>query len=316
MDADLYLRYEGAVPGRPMDIPLSDLGKSLLGFDRVVRDFARVCRLEAEIEVVATSRREGSLIIDALVRIQEAAGQLPIASTDHLLDFLCLCSEEAWRTAVAFFSDITEIHKTVNDYFRKYPLDLALFVALIPMLLHLARRQKATPEPSDKRVPERIAKELHALIQQNGFGQAVSPVVDGAVVSIEISTDSDFRENSDRVDQTNVEDLLGKESEILPELKDGHECKLKGAITSLKSTRGDSLTFHLERKDKAYNLDLLPPEGKTTKSYTQFYKEDVSIRATVERASPYRKPRLQLGDIALVQPRLDFDGEHGEGSPS
>ena len=74
-----------------------------------------------------------------------------------------------------------------------------------------------------------------------------------------------FQRNFDKIDQTNVDDLLGKEDEILPELRDGILCHLKGEITSLKSTRGDSLTFHLEQKDKAFNLDLLPPKGKTTK---------------------------------------------------
>ncbi|GAG20721.1 unnamed protein product, partial [marine sediment metagenome] len=255
------------------------------------------------VEVVATSRREGSLIVDTLVNIQEVADQLPIVSTDHLLDFLRLCSEETWQTAIAFFNDISEIHDTINDYFRKYPLNLALFVGLVPLLLRLARRQKKSPEPSDKKVPERIAKELYMLVQRNGFGQAVFPIVNETAVSIEVSTDPQFHKHFDKIDHANVENLLGRENEILPELRDGHDCQLKGEITSLKSTRGDSLTFHLEQEDKTYNLDLLPPEGKTTKSYTQFYKEHVSIKATVKRVSLYKKPKLHLGEIALVAPK-------------
>lgn len=309
MSTNLYLRYEGSDSESPSDIPLSDLGRSLIGFDAVVRDFARVCRLNAELEVVATSRREGSLIVDTLVKIQEVVAQIPFESTDHLLDFLQLYSEEAWQTAVTFFSDITEIHKTINDYFRKYPLDLAIFVGLVPWLLHLTRKHKKSPKPSDKKISERIAKELHTLIQHNGFGNAVSPIVNDTVVSIEVSTDSRFRKNCDKIDQSNVEDLLGKENEILPELRNGETCQLQGEITSLKSTRGDSLTFHFESKGKLYNLDVFPPEDKTTKNYIQYYKERVHLRATVDRASLYKKPRLHLVHIALIEPKLDFNGK-------
>ena len=119
MNANLYLRYKGTDPNRPSDIPLSDLGKSLLGFDRVVSDFARICRINADIEIVATSRRRGSLIVDTLVMIQEVADQLPITSNEHLLDFLRLLSEDAWNKARDFFSELTWTHKTINDYFRK-----------------------------------------------------------------------------------------------------------------------------------------------------------------------------------------------------
>ena len=135
----------------------------------------------------------------------------------------------------------------------------------------------------------------------------INPVVNETAKSIEVSSDNNFVKNTAKIDDSNFEDYLGKDTEILPELLDGYECELRGEITSLKSTRGDSLTFQYIKKGKSYNLDLLPPSGKTTKAYTQYYKETVDLSATVERHSLFKKPKLHLLDISLTQYSLDFE---------
>jgi hypothetical protein len=81
---------------------------------------------------------------------------------------------------------------------------------------------------------------------------------------------------------------------------------LVGKITSLRGTRGDTMTFHLEHDGKTFNLDTAPPAGSTSKAFTAFYQEEVTIEAWIARDSLYKKPRLKLANIELVQPELQF----------
>ena len=164
MKSNLYLRYVGSNPQKTSEIPLSDLGNSLIGFDHVIREFAHICRLNVEIDVVATSNRQGSQIFNLLIDIRQIVENTPIESTEHLLEFLKLWSYETWQIAIDYFSEIKGIHRSLNDFLKEYPLDLAIFALLIPKLFKLARRQKDAPVPVDFNTPERIAKELYRLI--------------------------------------------------------------------------------------------------------------------------------------------------------
>jgi hypothetical protein len=100
---------------------------------------------------------------------------------------------------------------------------------------------------------------------------------------------------------------LTVDNEILPDLVNGLEVVLDGEITSLKSTRGDSLTFQWIDSGTVYNLELFPSSGKNTKNYVKFYKEKVRVTAVVERVSMYKKPKLHLLEIEHVQFSLDLD---------
>ena len=64
------------------------------------------------------------------------------------------------------------------------------------------------------------------------------------------------------------------------------------------------MTFHLEHNGKVYNLNTFPETGKTSKDYTNFYQEDVVILAWIARESLYKKPRLKLSGVELMQPEL------------
>ncbi|MDZ4184659.1 MAG: hypothetical protein U1D97_06730, partial [Desulfuromonadales bacterium] len=155
--------------------------------------------------------------------------------------------------------------------------------------------------------PQRIAKELYGLIKRNGFKGLVSPIVNETAVEIEISPNRNFRGVSAKIDEGNFEDYLTADNEILPDFVNGLEVVLEGAITSLKSTRGDSLTFQYIDAGNVYNLELFPPNGKNTKNFVRFYKENVRVFATIERISMYKKPKLHLLEIEQVQINLDFN---------
>jgi hypothetical protein len=250
----LYVRLVGADRENDSAIPLADLVKSLYGLEQVLDDFARICKLNGEIIVTANPPEEGSFVIGICVDLKMNIGQLPFDSVTHLMEFLKIASDSAWAGAVDFFKELDNIRSGVNAYFEKRTFDLALFTLAVPYLINLAKKQKKSPLPVDDKASKRISKEVHSMIRKNTFRNLLSPVINESVVSIEVSPDRNFHNATARIEDNNLEELLAKESQILPELKHGKVCKLEGSITSLKSTRGDSLTFHYFSGDGDYNL--------------------------------------------------------------
>ena len=306
MKAEFFIKYDGISEYNDSSVALRDFGESLVAFDVLVKDFGQIFRIQAEIEIYATSHRKGSYIVELIFKIHESLNSLPIESFEHLLEFLKITGDQLFENALQFFNDLKDFHKTVNDFGSKHPVDIALFALIIPWLFKIARKQRKNEMPADPKLSERIAKELYRIIRKNRFGTFINPVVNETAKSIEVSPDRYFKRNTAKIDDSNFEDYLGTDTEILPELIDGNDYELRGKITSLKSTRGDSLTFQYLHKNKSYNLDLLPPPGKTTKAYTQYYKELVDISASVERHSLFKKPKLHLFDISITQYSLNF----------
>lgn len=313
MNAEIYLRYVGAYTENDSEIPLSDLGKSLISFERLAKELASICRINGEITITATPSREGSHIVDAIVHVTTALGEQPFDNPAHLIEFLKVAGEISYEQAREYFSNVRNIHEDLNYYFSTYPFDITILSLVIAKLIKVAKSQKSTPVPIEEDLPKRIAKEVHSLINKNGFKGYISPILNESVSSIEVSPDKCFGpESTAKIDSKNFESYLTDENEILPDLVNGEQVTLDGEITSLKSTRGDSLTFHYEDGGKAYNLDLFPEVGKTTKNYIQFYKERVRVSAFVERDSMFKKPKLELGEVELIQSTLDFQEKNIE----
>lgn len=307
MKAELFLKYLGSYTENDSEIPLSDLGKSLVSFEKLVGDLVKICRINGDVVVTATVSREGSHIVDTLIHVNGTVGQLPFDSPDYLIQFLKLLGDDSWKQASKYFNDLMNIREGLNAYFGKYPIDFAVLSGVIASLIKKARQQKHNPLPEDKELPERIAKELYGLIKRNGFKGFISPIVNETAGEIEISPDRNFKVGGAKINETNFEEYLTKENEILPDFVNGLEIVLDGEITSLKSTRGDSLTFQYLDSGTVYNLELFPQNGKNTKNYVKFYKEKVRVTATIERISMYKKPKLHLTNIEQIQICLDFD---------
>jgi len=300
----LYVRLIGTDQENDSVIPLADLAKSLNGLEQVIEDFIRICRFNGELVLTAKPPEEGSFVIGICVDLKLSYGQLPFDHIKHLLDFLRLSSDTAWKEAHNFFKELNNLRGGLNLYFEKHPFDLWLLAYIVPKLIILSKKMKKSPLPPDDKTPKRVAKELHNMIKRNGFKNLLWPIINDSVESIEVSQDRSFTNNTSHIGNDDLDQLLCKDNEILPELVNGEIYKLTGVISSLKSTRGDSLTFHYITKEGCYNLDLLPPTGLDSKNYISFYKENVVINAKVDRISIYKKPKLKLVDIELTQPDL------------
>lgn len=307
MKTELFIKYTGSYTENDSEIPLSDLGKSLVSFEKLVADLIKICRINGEVVVTATATREGSHIVDTIIHINGAIGQLPFDSPEYLIQYLKLVGDDSWRKAAEYFNDLNNIREGLNSYFSQRPVDFALLSGAIAYLITKAREQKFKPVPEDTELPKRIAKELYGLIKRNGFKGFIAPIVNETAGEIEISPDKDFKYGGARINDSNFENYLTEDNEILPDFVNGVEVILEGEITSLKSTRGDSLTFQYIDSGTVYNLELFPPNGKNTKHYVKYYKEKVRVTATVERVSMYKKPKLHLSNIEQIQAVFDFE---------
>ena len=303
-----YLHFKFNPSEKDQEIDLIDLGESLVGFDKLIRHLVKITNIKGSVSIQAVRYRDGSIVVDALVCIKDLLDQLPFDNIADLLDFLKIANDLLWETAKDFFSEIKLGYELLNDYFRSHPLDLGLIVIVITTLINKAQECKKITALGNDDIPERYALELHKLIQKHVFKLAIKPIIDDKLDSIEVSSERNF-EKAARIDQNNFENYLGEDDQILPHLENGLIYNLSGEITSLKSTRGDSLTFQHSFKKKEYNLDLLPPDGETTKGFTDYYKEKVIIKAEVIRQSLYKKPKLKLITIDFQQMSL-FDVSH------
>jgi hypothetical protein len=308
MNPNLFIRFKGIDRDHDSEIDLAELGESLIGFDSLFRSFGELMRVDGQLEIKATATKEGSVIVDLIVWLQQ--GAIPFESIDDFLNLLKIAGDPAWHDAVNFFNSLDGAHKTLNDWVAKYPLDFAAFAYLLgkafEKLLKKARKNKDKPDYSDPDLPRRIAEELHKLIKHHGFRKALKPIVEDKARSIEVSSDRAFTLPA-KVDQENFQDYLAEDAQILPHLENGTTHTLKGEVTSLKGTRGDSLTFHTRHGKETFNLDVLPAEGASSKAYRQFYQETVQIEAMVIRDSLYKKPKLRLQKIDLNQSELSLE---------
>lgn len=314
MHQDLYIKYVGKKEDDSV-IPFTELGESLIGFDQSIRHMSKILRMECDVEIQARGTSEGSLIIDALLQFASAANDI-FSNLDNYLDFAKLIGKEYWNQAVEHFNAIETTRDTLNDYFSKRPLDFAIATACIANLFlvlskigkekKLKSNEEIIKELGDE-IPDRIARELIILLKKKSIYRAILPLVEDVAKSIEIDTTKEFKNPVVRIDQENFQDFLTDDDQILPEFENCMTYPFDGEITSIKSTRGDSMTFHTKIGEKVYNLDLFPEEGYTTKSYLGFYQENVHLYGTVIRKSLYKKPKLRIHKIELNQSKLKLE---------
>lgn len=304
INSSFHLRYKRVDHTDDACLDLTDLGKSLVGFDKLLRELVKITKINADVSIKATAFRDGSVIVDLLIKLQELSEQVPFDRINDLLDYLKIANDITWKEAIQFFQEISSKSKSVYDYLSVHPVELTSVSIVLVKLIEFARKNKNQPCLDCEEIPKRVAFELNRLIQKKrGFKTALKPLIEDKASSIEVSSDRKFKKRI-LIDQNNFHEYLGEEEKILPHLENGYICPLLGEIRSLKSTRGDSLTFKYVYKNKTYNLDLFPPDGVSTKKYTDYYKEKVVIEAEVVRSSLYKKPKLKLHSIDFHQQRL------------
>lgn len=305
MNSNIFIRYSFGVPKSVDEFDLSDLGKSLIGFEKLCKQLEIITKINGNVSIQAQGLREGSLIIDVLIKLEDVDHLAPFDQFEYLLEFLQLASSQYYQVALNYFQQISSKNKSVEDFLREHPLGTiglaGLYSAALVELINLAKMLKSRPLKAGEITSERVENELNKLINNNkSFRLTLQPLIDDKVSSIEVINGSEFYKQA-LIDDNNLGAYLRKEDQILPALEDGEQYRLVGRITSLKSTRGDSLTFRYHDKKKIYSLDLFPKHGETTKQYINYYLEDVNIKAEVIRTSLYKKPKLRLINISLRQ---------------
>lgn len=303
-NSSIHIRYKGVDSNDDSSLDLTCLGKSLVGFDKLLKELVKITRVNGEVSIKATSFRDGSVIVDLLIKLQDLTGQVPFDTINDLLDYLKLVNHEAWEEAVHYFQEISSKSKSVYEYLSTHPVELTTLSVGLVKLVEFATQNKNQPCLDCEEIPKRIAYELHKLIQKKrAFKRPLKPLIDDKASSIELSHQRKFKKKVS-INQKNFHQYLGEEEKILEHLQNGEINKLTGEIRSLKSTRGDSLTFKYKYKNKKYFLDLFPPDKVSTKKYTKYYKEKVVVEAEVIRASLYKKPKLKIHTIGFQQSKL------------
>lgn len=297
--ANLYIKFESEESG----FDLVSLGSSLSGLDTVIRDLFEISQLQGELNIEVEEIKKGSIIPFLDISIISV---IPFERIPDLLNFLFVTAPDYYKKAHIFFNEIGTMHRTANDFFNKYPLDMALSAyfasKFIPQMIKRAKKYKIAH--FDKEIPSEYSGGLHKMIHYGRFKKLVSPIVEGRFKLIKISNNELFTEST-QLDNNNFELYLPEEEQILPEWKNGQVVNITGEILALQCTRGELLRFKvdgIEEKDQL--LVAHPAEDKQTEDYKDFYKKKVNIYAEVYRKSIYKKPELIIKKIELQQPKL------------
>lgn len=302
MSEPYYIRYTPQLGFNSHEVDLRALGESLIGFADLTKELAGILGIRGELVTTATRTQDGSVVIVTLIDLS-TSGDFIFETAQHGLDFLKIYSPQAYSNAIATLNQIGQQYETVEEYFSKRPIQLAAILYVLTRLIKLSRNLKSRQDGHGEDVPQRIVDALLSFLNSKGFKSLLEPIIQDAVQKIELSENPNFS-GAAKIDEGNFQEYLPEEEMILPHLEAGSHHTLEGRITSLKSTRGDSLTFKYVWKGKPYNLDLLPEYEKTTKSYTDFYKEEVVTKVMVIRDSMYKKPKLRTEKIELQSPML------------
>ena len=120
MNSNIFLRYYFGVPKTADEFDLSDLGKSLIGFEKLCKHLEKITRINGNVSLQAQGLREGSLLIDVLVKLEEVDHLAPFDQFEYLLEFLQLANSQYYQVALNYFQQISSKIKSVEDIITDY----------------------------------------------------------------------------------------------------------------------------------------------------------------------------------------------------
>jgi hypothetical protein len=308
MQSNFYIKYKGKDEVDDSIVELSALGESILGFDCLIKELIKIAGINGEVNVEASRVREGSLIIDLVIKI---VSNSPFYNLRDYYEFLKFAGAELPKINLGV-DQLKRIHGSLNDFAGKSPFDFNLIMSCLPfalkeMFVWLGKQKnKVVVESGTKRIPAAYAVKMHRLIgrRNKNCKKAVTPFVDDKIKEIQLSDKGKFIEPV-VIDSKNFSDYLNKDAEILPELETNKKYKFYGKVVGLLSDRGDYMKIKIEALDKRHNvLIAFPGEGSTTKEFRKYYNEHVQVAAHVLRQTPYQKPRLVIESIKLLQEKM------------
>lgn len=313
--ANLFLRFKGPDPEHDSEVPLGALADSLAEFDGLFRELFRILGVSGEPKISATAARDGSIIIDLLLALPNTPDVPPFLQSTEMIDFLRLVGGPTWDEVNARLNDIIPSAATgygsIEKWVSEHPVTSGAIGMALKKLFDKATKSKDRPDLKDRELSASLAEDLHRLHRHGDFARPLRPIMYGEASSIEVSDNRQFRSRT-TVDADNVGQYAPESMQVLPQLRDGEACQLVGELTSLKGTRGDSMTLQTRIDLVQYNLALAPADGKSSKDYRDLYQERVLVDAKIQRDSPYVKPKLLLGTMELRQSGLDFGELDGD----
>lgn len=302
MKPNLFIKYHGTSnPENDSEVDLVTLGNSIIGFDEVIKEILKISKIKGNISVSATKVRQWSLIVDLALQIA-FNNSIPFDNIGDFLNFLKLVDLSLWKTAHEFFSAIDGTHRLINDFASKNPFDYDLITYYIVYMIWEARWQKKSI--NTEKLPPKYAEWLNRMIKKKKFQQALKPIVENEVSSVEMSSDKNFSpKKTTTIDERNFESYLSEDEEqILPHFEDWKSYRFTATIVGMQCTHGDSMKVRIHGFHKKYrDLVAFPESEKDTEDYRDFYWKDKNIilEARVERKSLYQKPKLHIESISL-----------------
>lgn len=297
IQAKLSLRYDWD-SDFASGVDFAALGGSLIGFDRLLRNYVEVLRLRGDVKIEAQSAREGSVVVDLALQLYSTA---LFHDWQSYVDLMQLVGQQIPQTVIG---GAKEIHEDVNAFASQYPVDTMIIEAAILKLFVWGSLQKTKPTTHDNGniLPTRYAVGLSRMVKSHKYRKAFSPLVTDAVKEIQIVAP---QKDPFVVDLRNFSNYLSEDERILPDLKNGVSYNFKGEIVGLESSKGEFLRFRALELPKQHRLlTAFPTDGKDTGNYLGYYKKQVLLTAEVVRKSEYQRPRLKIEEIELLQTPL------------
>lgn len=301
MKESFVIRYEY----KPEDgLNLTLLGESFAGFDSLLKDILETANLSEEVEVKTTRVKQGSIeVFNALVTLHP----IPFTDVHAFLEFLRVAAPELLNDANTFFSNIHGMHRTVNDYFARNPVDMAvagLIIGYITGAIRTSAKLKSGKLPADSQASTRQIARFKRIVEGGRYRRALAPITEGVISAIEIKPTINTNKGVE-ISERNVGDYLPEEDKILPDLHNGDRLSLSGELLSLQSTRGDVLKIKVDGLDPKHSLlTCSVADGETIESYKHLFKERVVFEAEVVRATYYKRPELVVYSMTQQQEEL------------
>lgn len=316
----MLIKYQHQLDSDSKGFDLALLGGSFIGLNSVFKEFFDISGLEGELVVNTTKISEGSIDLYNLIQIIDL---IPFKEIKELLDFLQVVDFDLYKQATAFFQEIGQGHRNVNDWYKNNPLDLEvttifLTIFFTKLFSYTASNKKNLHgemiDESGKSIPERFSTKLQRMVKNGSYKRFVKPVTENNVSKITVKALLKSTPIIASIDETNLENFLPEEAEILPDLKNGDMKNFTGEIKALQSTRGERIKIKINEVDSEYQLlTARPADGQDTEDYKEFYKKMVSVKAEVLRASMYKRPELILHSVEKMEQELFDNYQNNQG---
>lgn len=286
---------------------LAALGESFMGFDAVLKEILDIAHLTDKVEIRTTRVEHNS--IDVYNAIQLTIDTMPFVNVQDFLEFLRIAAPELLNDANTFFSAIHGVHRTVNDYFARNPVDMGILGAIAGYIIgsirvagKLKKGTKLTKE-TEAASPRQVRR-LRKMVEGGKYKRALSPIIEGSASRIKIAALDTLKEGV-IISPSNVGEYLPEDAKILPDFANGSVHTLSGELLDLSSTRGDSVKIRINGIDPENSLlSGTAADGSSIEDYARFFKQEVTIEVEISRKTMYKRPELIIRKMDLRQQPL------------